>query len=78
MRLSGLVLGWLQDHILVILDLWREPFWGPFWPPLGHPFLIDFQGVTPGVPKSQRRAGGGGDWSGIWSSVTGLHQQVKR
>ena len=47
------VLGGLQDHILVILDLFRGPFWKPFWALLEHPFFIDFQGVSRILPKSK-------------------------
>ena len=64
------VLGGLQDHILVILDL----CWGHFW---GTIFASIFGGF-PGLSKSQRRAGGGGDLGGIWGPETGLHQQDKQ
>ena len=60
------VLGGLQDHILVILDLFWDPLWRPhFW---GTVFVSIFGGF-PGLSKSQSRAGGEGDLVGIWGPV---------
>ncbi len=71
------VLGGLQDHILVILEL----FWGPFGDHFGHfwgtVFALIFGGF-PGLAGISSRAGGGGDLRGIWGPVTGLNQQDKQ
>ena len=71
------VLGGLQDHILVILDL----FWGPFGDHFGHfrgTVFASIFGGFPGLSKSQSPAGVEGDLVGIWGPVTGLHQQDKQ
>ena len=57
------VLGGLQDHILVILDLLWGPFGRPFWALLGYFFLIDFQGVSRTLQKSKRAGAEGDFWS---------------
>ena len=47
---------------------------GYFW---GTVFASIFGGF-PGLSKSQRTLGGGGDLGGIWGPETGLHQQDKQ
>ena len=71
------VLGGLQDHILMILDLFGVPFGDHFCHFLGTVFASIFGGF-PGLSQSQGRAGGDGDLGGIWGPVTGLHQQDKQ
>ena len=53
------VLGGLQDHILVILDLFWGPFWRPFWSLLGYRFCIDFRRVSRHPPKVKINLGWG-------------------
>ena len=47
------VLGGLQDHILMILNLFWGPFWRPFWALLWCRFCINFRRVSRTLQKSK-------------------------
>ena len=72
------VLGGLQDHILMILDLFSGPFLETILVTFGAPFLHNF---SEGLQEAQKISSSprvGGDLVGIWGPVTGLHQQDKQ